>query len=240
MTSQPTGTMLHQPATRETEDASGEWQEHWRRGPTRRRWTELPPQVGEPAPSLDLVEARSGQVVAMSRLWVDKPVLLLFWRHFGCSCGRDRSARLRAEYAGYVAAGARLAIIGQGEPERALTYARANGIPDDVALLCDPGESAYRAYGLLEGGPAEILFDAPDDFLRCEPEAGAKLFEMRAANGMPMVDNPWLLPGEFVVGREGRLWGAYRFQFCEHWIDPRVNVAAIRYASGELRATFDE
>jgi hypothetical protein len=33
--------------------------------------------------------------------------------------------------------------------------------------------------------------------------------------------------------------GTYRFQFCEHWIDPRVNVAAIRYASGELQARFE-
>jgi hypothetical protein len=30
----------------------------------------------------------------------------------------------------------------------------------------------------------------------------------------------------------------YRFQFCEHWIDPRVNVAAIRYATGELRPAY--
>jgi hypothetical protein len=105
--------------------------------------------------------------------------------------------------------------------------------------MCDPSETAYRAYGLLEGGPAEMLFDAPDDYLRCEPQAGSKLFETRAENGMPMVDNPWLLPGEFVVGRDGLLWGAYRFQFCEHWIDPRVNVAAIRFATGDLRPAFE-
>ncbi len=228
----------HQPDSTETADAGRDWQEHWRRGPTRTRWTELPPQVGDEAPSISLLEARTGRTMQISDLWTHRPALILFWRHFGCSCGRDRSARLRSEYAGYVAAGARIAIIGQGEADRALTYAHANGIPEEVALLCDPSEDSYRAYGLLEGGPAEILFDAPDEFLRCEPEAGQKLFEMRADSGMPMVDNPWLLPGEFVVGRDGVLRGAYRFQFCEHWIDPRVNLAAIRYATGELRASF--
>lgn len=238
MSQQTPGMVLHQPPTQETEQAGDRWHEHWRRGPTRRRWTELPPQVGDPAPSLDLIEARSSHAMPLSRLWAHGPALILFWRHFGCSCGRDRSARLRAEHAGYLAAGARVAIVGQGEPERALTYARANGIPDDVMLLCDPGVEAYRAYGLLEGGPPEILFDAPDEFLRCEPAAGQKLFDMRAASGMPMVDNPWLLPGEFVVGRDGRLWGTYRFQFCEHWIDPRVTVAAIRYASGDLKPSY--
>jgi peroxiredoxin len=230
--------VVHQPDSPETEAAGREWFEHWRRGPTRRRWTQLPPQVGDVAPDLELVDARNNESIQLSRLWSHKPALLLFWRHFGCSCGRDRSARLRAEHAGYVAAGARVAIIGQGEPERALTYARANGIPEDVALLCDPDERAYREFGLLEGGPGEILFDAADEFLRCEPGAGQKLFEARAANGMPMVDNPWLLPGEFVVAPDGRLMGTYRFQFCEHWIDPRVTVAAIRYANGELRPSF--
>lgn len=83
-----------------------------------------------------------------------------------------------------------------------------------------------------------MLFDAPDEFLTCQPGAGAALFDQRKSQGMPMVDNPWLLPGEFVVDRDGRLVSAYRFQFCEHWIDPRVNVAAIRYATGELRAAF--
>jgi hypothetical protein len=97
---------------------------------------------------------------------------------------------------------------------------------------------AYRAYGLPEGGPAEMLFDAPDEYLRCEPGAGQQLSEERAAQGRPMVDNPWLLPGEFVVATDGRLVSTYRFQYCEHWIDPRVNVAAIRFASGELRPSF--
>jgi peroxiredoxin len=230
--------MRHQPDSAETDAAGEQWREHWRRGPTRTRWTELPPQVGDVAPSVDLVDAHSRRATPLSSMWAERPALLLFWRHFGCSCGRDRSARLRAEYMGYVAAGARVVIVGQGEPDRAVTYARANGIPEEVHLLCDPDESAYRAYGLLEAGPAEMLFDAPDEFLRCEPQAGEKLFELRGASGMPMVDNPWLLPGEFVVGRDGNLWGAYRFQFCEHWIDPRVNVAAIRFATGELKPAY--
>jgi len=229
----------HQPDTPETDAAGRQWRERWRTGPTRTRWTEVPLQAGDEAPSLDLVEARSATTVALSSMWIDRPALLLFWRHFGCSCGRDRAARLRDEFDGYLAAGARVAILGQGEPERTLAYAAANSLPQDVALLCDPEERAYRAYGMLEGGPIEVLFDAPDEYLRCEPGAGQTMFEQRLAQGRPMVDNPWLLPGEFVVDQHGRLVSAYRFQFCEHWIDPRVNVAAIRFASGELRAAFE-
>lgn len=228
-----------QPDSPETRAAGRQWIDHWRTGPTRERWTELPPQRGDVAPDLDLVDARSGDRVALSRLWAEGPALLLFWRHFGCSCGRDRAERLRREYADYIGAGATVALIGQGEPDRTLAYAEANELPGSMWLLCDPDERAYRAFGLLEGGPIEVLFDASDEHLRCEPAAGASLAEQRRALGRPVVDNPWLLPGEFVVAPDGRLVTTYRFQFCEHWIDARANVAAIRFASGELRPAYE-
>jgi peroxiredoxin len=227
-----------QPDSAETEAAGRDWLEHWRSGPTRQRWIELPPQRDDPAPDVELLEARSGERVQLSGLWADGPALLLFWRHFGCSCGRDRAQRLRREYDDYVTAGAKVALIGQGERERTLTYAAANDLPESMALFCDPAEDAYRAYGLLEGGPAEVLFDAPDDYLTCQPAVGRGMADERRALERPVVDNPWLLPGEFVVAADGRLVATYRFQFCEHWIDPRVNLAAIRFASGELRPAF--
>lgn len=227
-----------QPESPETDAAGRQWLDRWRTGPTRERWTELPPQRGDLAPDVELIEARTGAPMRLSRLWAGGPALLLFWRHFGCSCGRDRAERLRAEYADYASAGATVALIGQGEPERTLVYATANGLPDEMPLLCDPAEDAYRAFGLLEGGPAEVLFDAPDAYLTCQPQVGRDMAAERAGLARPMVDNPWLLPGEFVVGRDGRLASTYRFQFCEHWIDPRVNLAAIRFASGELRPAF--
>jgi peroxiredoxin len=224
-----------QPDGPETDAARQQWLDRWATGPRRQRWTELPPQRGDRAPSPALLEARTGAVVSLDTLWSDRPALLLFWRHFGCSCGRDRAARLRAELGDYTSAGARVVLIGQAERERTLWYADANGIPADVPLICDPDETAYRAYGLLEGGPIEVLFDAPDEFLRCDAEAGRRMAAERLELGRPSVDNPWLLPGEFVVATDGRLVTAYRFAHCEHWIDPRVNVAAIRFATGELR-----
>ena len=227
-----------QPESAETDRAIHEWLDHWASGPTRTRWAELPPQVGDPAPSLPLTDARSGATVELASTWSDRPALLLFWRHFGCSCGRDRATRLRDEHDAYVGAGARIVLIGQGEPERARIYAAANRIPDDVVLLCDPEERSYQTFGLLEGGPTEVLFDAPDGYLRCDLQLGREMSDARRAAGRPNVDNPWLLPGEFVVAPDGRLVGVYRYAFCEHWIDPRVNVAAIRFATGELRAPF--
>jgi peroxiredoxin len=226
-----------QPDAPETEAAGMQWLDRWATGPVRDRWTELPPQRGDVAPTPSLLDARTGEMTSLDATWSDRPALLLFWRHFGCSCGRDRAARLRDELAGYIGAGARVVLIGQAERERTLWYAEANGIPASVELLCDPDETAYRAFGLLEGGPIEVLFDAQDEFLECDAEAGRRMAAERIALGRPNVDNPWLLPGEFVVATDGRLVSAYRFAYCEHWIDPRVNVAAIRFATGELRSS---
>lgn len=114
-----------QPDTPETQAATRDWLDHWRAGPTRERWTELPPQRGDHAPDLALLDARSGEPTPLSQ-----------------------------------------------------------------------------------------------------------------ALARPNVDNPWRLPGEFVVGPDGTLVTSYRLQFCEHWIDPRANLAAIRFAAGELRPAF--
>ncbi|MEK6721114.1 MAG: peroxiredoxin-like family protein [Chloroflexota bacterium] len=225
---------LHAPNSLNTEAARAEWFEHWQRGPTRLRWNALPVQVGDPAPDVDLTDARSGSPIRLASAWSDRPALLLFWRHFGCSCGRDRCARLIGELEAYRGAGADVVLIGQGEPERATVYAAANDLPPDLTILCDPDERAYRAFGILEGGPAQMLFDAPDEFLRCEQSAGQSLAADRLAQGRPMVDNPWLLPAEFVVASNGDVVQAHRYQWCEDYPDPRVNIASIRHATGEL------
>lgn len=234
----PNAIPRQQPESAETAAAVRDWLAHWATGPTRQRWTELPPQPGDLAPSPQLTDARTEDIVDLASTWRDRPALLLFWRHFGCSCGRDRAERLRGEHDAYVTAGARIVLIGQGEPDRARVYAKANAIPDDVVLLCDPDERAYHAFGLREGGPIEVLFDAPDGYLRCDPDLGREMAESRLASGRPNVDNPWLLPGEFVVATDGRIVSAYHFGYCEHWVDPRVNVAAIRFATGELSTDF--
>lgn len=229
------GIVLHQPDSPETDAARVQWFERWATGPIRTRWESLPPQQGDPAPDLELVEARSGRPTRLSSTWAAGPALLLFWRHFGCGCGRDRSTRLTAEIDGYRAAGAKtIALIGQGEAERARVYAAANRLPADVLLFCDPEERAYAAYGLLEVGTPEIFFDAPDEFLVCDQGAGAAIAQQRLERGMPVVDNTWLMPGDFVVDGRGILRLTYRYQFCENWIDPRVTNAHLRFATGEL------
>lgn len=208
--------------------AEEEFIELFVRGPADGRWEELPPQVGDPAPDLRLPDS-TGAERALSELWSDGPALLVFWRHYGCGCGAERAERLRSELADYAAMGATVAVIGQGEPERSAAWAEKNGI--DCPVLSDVDYRAYGAYGLKEAQISQVLFDAPEEFWNHPRELGEELAESRRKGGSPLVDNPWLLPGEFAVDREGVIRLAYRYQYCEDWPDPRVLTTALRLAT---------
>jgi peroxiredoxin len=211
-------------------DAEKEGKIVWEKGPTRTRWTKVPLQAGDTAPDFELLDS-AGNKVKLSSFWNDKPALFLFWRHYGCSCGRDRAARLQDEYTKYLELGANIVVIGQGEPERATVYAEKNKITCPV--LCDPTYQVYQAYDLLEGKTSQILFDAPDEYLKCDLEAGRKLLESRHGTDRAIVDSPWQLPGEFVVDKKGIIRLAYRYQYCEDWPNPLVLIAGIKEAIWE-------
>jgi len=212
--------------------AEKEWLDKWKAGPTRLRWDRVPLQVGDTAPDFELQD-QTGKPVRLRDFWASGPALLLFWRHFGCSCGIDRAKRLRDEFSLYAGLGAKVVVIGQGEPERAAGYAARHALPCPV--LCDPDFQSYRAYDLLEGKPSQVVFDAPDEFLRREFEAGAGLAASRHGTDRAAVDSPWQLPGEFVVDRSGTILLAYRYQYCEDWPNPLVLIAALKEAIWQNR-----
>jgi peroxiredoxin len=213
----------------QVQEAEGRWLEHWRDGPRRTRWTALPLQAGDPAPSFRLPD-QAGLPFELKNLWHGRAALVLFWRHFGCSCGVDRARRLIEEYPKIVEMGADVAIIAQGEPERAAAYIEKYALPP-VRLLSDPAGSVYEAYGLLEGKPSQVVYDAPETFLDRDYETGVRFCRQRREDGRPPVDNPWLLPGEFVVRDGGEVVLAYRYNFCEDYPDARVLYAAVREAT---------
>lgn len=208
--------------------AETEYEERVASGPTRLRWEGVPLQVGDKAPDFRLESTRESPV-RLSSFWQEGPALLMFWRHFGCGCGMERAHQLQEERAHFRGAGASIAIVGQGEPERGAVYAEAYGMVDPI--LSDPDFEVYQAFGVLEGSFPQIVFDAPKDLQRGDSAAWANLIEERQQLGRPMVDNPWQLQGEFVVGQDGIVYLAYRYQYCEDFPDYRVLVAAIEEAA---------
>ena len=205
--------------------AESEWLDLWKQGPTRLRWTEVPLQVGDLAPDFELKDT-SGKLVHLCDFWSNGPALILFWRHYGCSCGVDRAKLLQNEYADYIKLGASVVVIGQGDPERSKDYSEKHSIPCPV--LCDPTYQVYEAYDLLEGKPSQIIYDAPDEYLRIDYETGAQLQQSRHGTEGALVDSPWQLPGEFVVDQSGIIRLAHRYQHCEDWPNPSILIPAIK------------
>lgn len=206
------------------EQAEAEWFEMFTAGPSNTRLDELPPQVGDEATDIELMN-QYGEPIRLSEFWDGNPALILFWRHFGCGCGFERAMRLSDEYENYVEAGANVVAIGEGEPARARAYADENDM--QCPLLCDPEREAYAAYGLRDFQPAEVLHGASDDFFDFDPNAARELAQERRERGDPLVDNPWQQPGEFVVNTDGILELTYRYQYCEDYPDSNVLISAI-------------
>ena len=207
--------------------AEAEWIERFVAGPKRLRWNELPPQVGDSAPDLEIQDS-AGTWRHLHELWADGPALLLFWRHFGCGCGIDRAERLADEYEEYVGANATVAIVGEGDPERGAAYREEHDVVCPV--LCDPEGTAHDTYGLLDFTLAQTLYHLPELRNRDRSTAEA-VADQKRADGLPQVDNPWRQPGEFVVDGDGVLQLTYRYQYCRDFPDPRVLLTAIQEAT---------
>lgn len=203
--------------------AEAEWLRGWTGGPTESEGSGLP--AGAAAPDLALPD-HTGRMRQLSEFWVGGPALIMFWRHFGCSCGMERARLLKAEWAAYRDAGLTPVIVAQGEPERADAYRREHEVP--CAILCDPDHDAYRAYGIGQWPVERVLFDAPAEFWSHPRDLGVRFQDGRRAEGRAPVDDPWRATAEYVVGTDGRVRLAYMYQHCADYPDPRVLTTAAR------------
>ncbi len=209
-----------------TSAAEAEWLEKWTTGPTEELGTVAAP--GTIAPNLSLPDD-AGTMVMLADFWTDGPALLMFWRHFGCTCGVERAKRLAVEYDSYRNAGLNPVIITQGEPERAAAYRARYKLP--CRVLCDPDHVAYRAYGVGQWAVEQVLFDAPPEYWSHTHEIGVRFQNGRREDGRPPVDDPWRASAEFVVGPDGVIRLSYAPQYCEDYPDPRVLTTAAQLAT---------
>lgn len=198
-----------------------EWLEGWSAGRVESEGIGL--ARGTPAPDHVLMD-HNGTARSLSEFWADQAVLLMFWRHFGCSCGVDRAQRLLAEYAAYEAAGLLPVIVTQGEPVRASVYREQQGLP--CVVLCDPDHDVYRSYGVGQWPVERVLYDAPRQYWTHDRDVGARFQADRREQGRPPVDDPWRATAEYVIGRHGVVRLAYQYQHCEDFPDPRVLTTA--------------
>jgi peroxiredoxin len=202
--------------------AEQRWMQNWLTGPS---LVGAPLHRGDPAPEVTPLDL-DGSSLELSSVWADRPVLILLWRHLGCGCGMERARRLKDEMADYEAAGLDVVIIAPGEPERVAAYAEKYSV--GARMLADVDYRVHKAFGLGHWSVEQVLYDAPDEYCSLSEESGIEFQADRRAQGRPLVDDPWMQSGEFLVDGDGRIRVAYAYNYCEDYPDPRIFLTAVR------------
>jgi peroxiredoxin len=108
------------------------------------------------APDLTL-ENLSGEPVQLSSLWKQKPLLLAFTRHFGCTQCKEMLDELVAGKESIKQAGLELAVVMQANPEASSEF--AHHFAPGLLVLADPERKAYQAYGLERGNIFQTIIN---------------------------------------------------------------------------------
>jgi peroxiredoxin len=149
------------------------------------------------APDLKL-QGVDGAEIQLSSLWAQRPLLLAFTRHFGCTQCKEMLEELVSGRERIAKAGLNLAVVTQGTPE--LTAAFARQYAPGLLCLADPQRKAYQAYGLERG----TLFQT---FLNLK--VWRAIFRSRR-KGYPVELPPegqdaMQMSGSFIISRQGTI-----------------------------------
>lgn len=156
------------------------------------------PEVGDPAPDATLIDM-AGNKVILSSFWAQRPVALVFLRHFGCPFCREQVAMLRRDYARFVEAGLDILCIGQGPHKAGKAFAVYFDLPFPV-VVCEDDLSVYGRFGLDKASIKQML--GIHVWLR-------GLAAMKHGFG-PARGEATQLPGTFIIDTSGTVVFAHR------------------------------
>lgn len=141
-----------------------------------------------------IVTLSTGEQKALADLYAEKPLALVFLRHFGCIFCREQVAELRAHPDWNVA------FVTMGDVVGAADFKVLMKSPH--TFLCDPDAKLYEEFG-LERGSVKQMFSG---------EVWARGFQAARKGhtvGRPVGD-PWRMPGEFVIDTSGTVVWEHR------------------------------
>jgi hypothetical protein len=149
-----------------------------------------------------LVKDEKGDERRLSSLWKESPAILVFLRHFACIACRAHATQVWAERAKYEQGGAKLAFIGNGNPDYILRFKTDLELKEAI-IFTDPSLRSFSAAGFKRGflvshGPASI-------------KNGIKLMNEGNSQKLPGGGSGdlWQLGGIMVVRPDGRV--TYQF-----------------------------
>ena len=158
---------------------------------------------GEVALADARVQGGAGAGRTLAELSADRPVLLVFLRHLGCTFCREALADLASARARLDAAGVRIVLVHMGDDAGLATLVAKYGV-GEAGRIADPGKSLYRAAELGRGNLAQLF--GVRMWLR-GLEAG-----VFAGHGVgKLAGDGFQMPGALVL-RQGRIVRAYRHQ----------------------------
>lgn len=158
----------------------------------------------------------SGETTRLNSFWQDKPVALVFLRHFGCPFARRQAVELSRERDGLRKAGIDVVLVGCGSPENAETFRRDYKVP--FPIVCDPNGVLFRKYGLGDMDLRDILSPA---ILLQVVTVLAEGYGHTSGQGPERQ-----LGGVFVVDRAGKVRFAHRAADATYIADPQELIRA--------------
>ena len=149
------------------------------------------------APDVTLLDT-AGRPVQLSSLWAEKPLLLAFTRHFGCTQCKEMLDELVAGRERIEQAGLALAVVTQGTPESTAAF----GAEFAPGLLClaDPERKAYAAYGLERGDLFQTFLNLK--VWMAVRKSGRKGYRVEPP---PAGQDAMQMSGTFIISRAGRI-----------------------------------
>lgn len=158
----------------------------------------IPPlKFNDPAPDVAVMTA-TGERIQLSSLWKEKPLLLVFTRHFGCPQCKEMLSRLVQNKMDLEQSGLTIAAVTQGKPADTLEFC-ARQAPG-IVCLSDPQREAYVAYGLGRGTMWQVMLS---------PEVIRGTSRARAHGHLPELPPPgqdvMQMSGTFIIGTDGRI-----------------------------------
>lgn len=155
------------------------------------------------APDLTLLNT-AGEPVRLSSLWAEKPLLLSFTRHFGCTQCKEMLDELAAGKEHILAAGLNIAVIMQGTPEATAEFA-ARFAPG-LLCLADPERKAYQAFGLERGNLFQTFLN-PKVWTAIS-KSREKGYKVEPA---PAGQDAMQMSGTFIISTSGKLLLPYYY-----------------------------
>lgn len=149
------------------------------------------------APDLTLHDT-AGEPVRLSSLWKERPLLLAFTRHFGCTQCKEMLDELVAGRERIEQAGLNIAVVMQATPEA--TAAFAERYAPGLLCLADPQRAAYEAYGLERGNLFQTFLNPK--VWSAVARARQKGYQVEPP---PPGQDAMQMSGTFIIGTDGRI-----------------------------------